>query len=557
VDDVLRYRILGPLEVYAEEKEIRLSGQRQAALLALLLLDANRLIRTDFLIDRLWGERPPRTVTTSLQNGISQLRRLLGTHVIETRPGGYVMHVAPEQLDLTRFEELVEKARGQTAVERAATLREALALWRGDALADLMFEQGLADARRNLDERRLQALEDRLQSDLEAGRHAEVVTELEALVAEHGSRENSLHHLMLALYQCGRQAEANDRFQAYRTRIYDEAGLLPGPGIQALHRAILRHDPALQPSGARPVHAAASRNPQVVRALMQGRLVAVLGPGVTASSEAAPGPAEAAAHLARVFGCPPERAGGLTKVSQYVAVTHGIPELYDELHGLYAGDYQPGLVHRTLAALPPLLRARGLPHQLLVTTSYDRTLECAFTEAAEQFDVVSYLALGRNRGKFVHIPPDGQARVIDEPNVEVGLTTEERTVILKIHGGSSEQADAGYDSYVVSEDDYIDYLSHTRLSALLPVGLAARLSRSNFLFLGYDLDDWSLRVFLRRLWGEERVGYRSWAVGAAADSVATEYWRQCGVDAFDVEPHEFLEGLRAVLAEDTEAEALA
>jgi hypothetical protein len=201
-----------------------------------------------------------------------------------------------------------------------------------------------------------------------------------------------------------------------------------------------------------------------------------------------------------------------------------------------------------------MLRSRGLPLQLVVTTSFDRTLERAFADAGEEVDVVSYVAFGRDRGKFLHVAPDGSTRVIDEPNVEVGLTTEERTIILKIHGGADGSPDGARDSYVVSEDDYIDYLSQTPLSALLPVGLAARLSRSAFLFLGYDLDDWSLRVFLRRLWGEERIGYRSWAVGPSTDPLATEYWKQCGVDALDVALDDYVEGLRAALAGDPEAE---
>ena len=144
------------------------------------------------------------------------------------------------------------------------------------------------------------------------------------------------------------------------------------------------------------------------------------------------------------------------------------------------------------------------------------------------------------------------ARVIHEPNVEVELTKNDRTLVLKIHGGAAVAAGSDADSYVVSEDDYIDYLAHTQLFALLPVGLAARLSRSHFLFLGYDLDDWSLRVFLRRLWGNERVGYRSWAVGTA-DPLSAAYWSQCGVEAFDVPLDDYVDGLRRELDTDTAA----
>src|SRR5262249_10901070 len=157
----------------------------------------------------------------------------------------------------------------------------------------------------------------------------------------------------------------------------------------------------------------------------------------------------------QLFDCPPERARSLTRVSQFVATTHGVGPLYDELHNLYAREYEPGPVHRVLASLPALLRARGLPLQTLITPSFDRTLERAFAEAGEEVDVLSYVALGRDRGKFVHRAPDGSTRAIDEPNVEVGLTTEERTLVLKIHGGANDAAAGDGDSYVVSEDDYI------------------------------------------------------------------------------------------------------
>jgi DNA-binding SARP family transcriptional activator len=553
---MLQFSILGPIEICGEAGEIKVTAQRQRALLALLLLDANRVVPTDHLIDRLWGERPPRTAATSLQNGISQLRRLLGADVVETRPPGYVIQVAAEQLDLARFGHLRDRARTEAPAERAQTLREALDLWRGEPLADLAFEPGLEDEIRRLGGLRLDALEERIGADLAIGRYAEVVSELEALVALNGDRQKLVAHLMLALHQAGRDIEANDAFHAC-SRLLDEVGLLPRQELQELHRGILRHDPSLQPPAAAGPQRHVDRYSPVVRALLAARLVPVLGSQPVTGPSASPDPAVAAERLAQVFDYPPERPRGLTRVSQWVAVTHGIGPLYDELHRLYGLEYAPGAVHQALAALPPLLRARGLPLQVVVTTSYDRTLERAFAEAGEEIDVVSYVAMGRDRGKFLHLAPDGTSRVIDEPNVEVGMTTDERTIVLKIHGGIDETVGGERDSYVVSEDDYIDYLSHTQLSALLPVGLAARLSRSHFLFLGYDLDDWSLRVFLRRLWGNERIGYRSWAVGRADDALSAAYWRQCGVDAFDMALDEYVEGLRQQLESEPAGEAVA
>jgi len=296
----------------------------------------------------------------------------------------------------------------------------------------------------------------------------------------------------------------------------------------------------------------------IARALLAGKLVPVLGPQASGAppGSAPPDPIEAARRLADVFEYPRGRVLSLTRVSQYVAITHGIGPLYEKLGELYGREYPPSPIHRSLAALAPLLRARGLPLQTVITTSYDTTLERAFGDVGEQVDVLSYLALGQNRGRFLHVAPDGDTRVIDEPNVEVGLTNDARTLVLKIHGGAAA-AGSDTDSYVVSEDDYIDYLAHTPLSALLPVGVSARLSHSHFLFLGYDPDDWSLRVFLRRLWGNERVGWKSWAVGRDVDPVSAAHWSQCGVEAIDLALDDYVEGLCRELETGPHGEAVA
>jgi DNA-binding SARP family transcriptional activator len=556
---MLRFSILGPIEIDGDNGAIEIGAQQQRALLALLLLNANRVVPRDLLIDRLWGERPPSTAPAMLHNGVAGLRKALGADVVTWRPPGYSIRAGPAELDLAAFERLYERSRSEGPADRAATLRQALALWRGEPLADLTYEPCVQDEIRHLAGLRLTALEDRIGAQLELGKYAEVVAELEELVAEHGHREKLVGHLMLALHQAGRDIEANAAFHECSRRL-DEVGLLPRPELQELHRGILRHDPSFQPpSTGTGSTRHTDRYSQVVRALLTRRLVPVLGPQAASAppGRAPPDPAAAADRLAEIFGYPHDRARSLTRVSQYVAITHGIGPLYDELHELYGREYAPGPVHRALAALPQLLRARGLSLQAVITTSYDTTLERAFADAGEELDVISYVALGRDRGKFLHVAADGSARVIDEPNVEVGLTTDDRTLVLKIHGGASEAANGEGDSFVVSEDDYIDFLAHTQLSALLPVGVAARLSRSHFLFLGYDLDDWSLRVFLRRLWGNERVGYRSWAVGRATDPLSAAYWSQCGVEAFDLPLDEYVDGLRRQLEAEAAGEAVA
>ena len=249
---MLRYRILGPLEVTNGDAVVALGGHRQRGLLALLLINAKRVVATDALSEALWGGQPPRTATTSLQMGVSQLRRLLGVQTIETRPPGYVLHVEPEQLDVAVFERLLQRSRKETSAARATTLREALALWRGAPLADLGDELFAQQEIRRLEELRLVALEERLEADLALDRHGELVAELEALVEQHPLRERLAASLMRALHGSGRTSEATLAFQATRRRLRDEFGLDPGRALQDLHRQILQNDASLLPEAERP-----------------------------------------------------------------------------------------------------------------------------------------------------------------------------------------------------------------------------------------------------------------------------------------------------------------
>ncbi len=542
---MLQFRILGPVEVENDDGLVDLGGGRQRLLLAVLLLRANEIVATDSLLQALWGDQQPRRAIASLQNGISSLRKLLGVSLIETRAPGYRLRVGPQQLDVVQFDALLKLARGQPAEERAQTLATALALWRGDPLADLMFESFVQDEIRRLADRRLVARLEWIEAELDCGRHADVVAELESLTAAHPLHEGLTRQLMIALYRCGRQAEAMRVFQATRQALDDELGQLPGAELQDTHRAILRHSDALvSPAGA--PRTRAHHLDLIVRAALASQLVPVLGPGLGGSAPA-PDHRAAAKHLSQHFGCPREYAGSLARVAQWVTVTHGIGPLYDELHALYAQVFSPAPVHRSLAALPPLFRARGLPCQLVLTSGFDRMLETAFADAGEEYEVVSFVAVGRDRGKFLHIGADGAVRLIDEPNLEINLAPEERTLILKLNGGLDELAGRVRDSYVVSEDDYIDYLSQSNMSALLPVGLAARLRRSSLLFVGYELDEWNLRVFLRRLWGEERF-YQSWAIDATSNHLTAEQWRQLGVSVIEETVDESLDELRRRLS---------
>ena len=537
---MLEFRILGPLEVLDEGDPVRLGGRNQRAVLALLLLRVNEPVSTERLVDELWGEHPPRTATTSLQNTVVQLRKLLGHGLLLTRPSGYVLELDADQLDLARFERLVREARSAEADQRAELLRGALGLWRGSPLADLESETFAQSEIQRLEDLRLGVLEERIAADLDVGADAELVAEVEALVRAHPLREQLRANLMLALYQCGRQAEALAAFHDARRTLVEELAIEPGPDLQALYGSILRQERALV-RVAQP--ALEDHYDEVMRAFGAGRLVPVLGPGVGGVAGH-----ELATLLATRFEL--ELDGrGLAYVSQAVAARNGIGPLHDELHLALARDFEPSLLHRWLAGLPPLLRHRSLPQQLIVSTSFDTGVERAFADAGEELDVVVYLASGRDRGKFLHICPSGESVVVEQPNAYTGLALEQRSVLLKIHGHVDHGATRELESFAVSEDDHIDYLAGVEAAGTVPVQIAARLRRSHLLFLGYAVDDWSLRVFLRRVWGHDRLAYRSWAVQSAAESLARELWRERGVDAYDVALDGYSDHLARVTAE--------
>jgi len=521
---VLEFRILGPLEVLDGEEVLHVGGQKQRALLAILLLDPNRVVSTDRIVDALWGEQPPRTAATSLQNFVSQLRKLLGPETLVTKPPGYELRLAGEQLDLQRFRRLVDEARGEPPEERAERLQLALALWRGPPLADLGFESFAQSEIARLEESRLAVVEDRIEAELEAGRHAELAGELETLAEEHPLRERLRAQLMLALYRAGRQAEALQIYHDTRRVLVEELGIDPSPSLQHLHGSILRQDPGLEMGG--PAAAApADRVHDVVETMLAGRLVPVLGTDV----------AELTTRLAELFEYPAANGDALPRVAQYIAVMKGSGPLYDELHAMFQADLPPTPVHRFFAALPPLLRERGAPHQLIVTTSYDLALERAFLDAGEAFDVVSYLAAGRNRGKFCHVGPDGTGTLIEVPNTyATELSLEERTIILKLHGQVGNTEDREWESFVVTEDDYIEYLAQSEVASVVPVALGAKLRRSHFLFLGYTMADWNLRLLLHRLWGDQPLSYRSWAVQPEPMPLEREFWRRRDVDVLEI-----------------------
>ena len=304
----------------------------------------------------------------------------------------------------------------------------------------------------------------------------------------------------------------------------------------------------------------------VVKGLLDGRVVPLLGAGVNLCGRPPeaqfeigkylPNGQELALYLADRFSYPDDDQAELLRVSQYASILEGSGPLYEELHHVFDADYPPTPLHAFLAGLPPFLRERGLPprYQLIVTTNYDDALESAFRNEGEPFDLVTYIAEGPHRGSFVHNPPDEAPRLIERANQYTELPVDargnpERTVILKIHGTVDREVPSDWDSFVITEDHYIEYLTKSDISAFMPATLAAKMKRSHFLFLGYSLRDWNLRVILHRIWGEQHLSYNSWAIQLNPARLEQEFWDKRNVEIFNVSLEEYVERLAARMQE--------
>jgi DNA-binding SARP family transcriptional activator len=281
----VEFRILGPLEVLDGGRPIEIAGSKRRAVLAFLLLHANEVVRTERLIDELWGEQTPRNASGALHNHVSRLRKALGPDVLARREWGYVLRADEESIDLCRFERLLALAEPLPARERSVQLAAALKLWRGPALADLVTEPALETEIARLDELRLTTLERRIDADLEAGRNAELVGEIEALIAAHPLREHLRWQLILALYRAGRQAEALEVYRETRRVLTEELGLEPSPELKELEKAILRQDPAIAAT-ARVASIAAIQRPR--RSNRRAAVLGLLGLGLLGLGVAVP-----------------------------------------------------------------------------------------------------------------------------------------------------------------------------------------------------------------------------------------------------------------------------
>lgn len=276
----IEFRILGPLEAGPANHPIGLGSTKQRMLLAFLLLHGNRVVSRDHLLAAVWGDSPPETAGTALHGYVSSLRKALGTDRIETRAPGYVLRIDEGELDLDRFEQLVAEARSADPAAAADRLQAALELWAGEPLADLDGTVFVEAERRRLEERRLTALESRIDADLALGRQEDLVAELDALVVQHPLRERLRGQLMLALYRSGRQTDALEVYRRGRTILAEDLGLEPGEALRRLERSILEQDPSLEEPAPPHVVVASSGAPR--RRYMRWSVVAAAVLGIVA-----------------------------------------------------------------------------------------------------------------------------------------------------------------------------------------------------------------------------------------------------------------------------------
>ena len=292
----------------------------------------------------------------------------------------------------------------------------------------------------------------------------------------------------------------------------------------------------------------------------EGLVIPVLGPGANSSGRDAPwddvdcdylpDADELAAYLAKKVDATAEDLAG---AAQHVMVEIGHGVLWRELRKAFTFRGDPSRVHRFLAALPSKLDR----YQLIVTTNYDRALEETFDRAEEPYDLAVYMASGPDKGKFVHIPHDGEPEVIQVPNKYQGFPIHgvgnevSRTVIMKIHGAVDEGRGPYQwkNNYVITEDDYIDFLAFDSVESIVPSQLKNTLDDSNLLFLGYTMSDWNLRVFLKRIYGSH-LPNSSWAVQENPGRYDSKFWKEIGADLVDASLDKYLDGLERQLAEN-------
>ncbi|HET8754491.1 MAG TPA: BTAD domain-containing putative transcriptional regulator, partial [Solirubrobacteraceae bacterium] len=356
---MIRFGVLGPLDVRVEGREADLGGPRQRSLLVALLLHAGEPVPADALAQMLWGDEAPPSAPQALRVTVSRLRAALGPagDRVETVGGGYRLKVEPGEVDTDVFEQAYDRARTSAPAEAATALGEALALWRGPALADVRYQPWAQGEIRRLEDLRAAAIEERVEAELALGDHTRLVGELEALVTEHPRRERLRRQQMLALYRSGRHADALAAFRSARDALDAELGLEPGPELRALEQQILMHDPALRAAStgmpAPPPTPTFGRDADVtalLAALASTRLLTLTGPGGV-------GKTRLAIEVARA-------AGGRFVPLAAIADAARIPDAVCDALGIRgtAGEAATDVVARALAGAPVLLVLDNLEH---------------------------------------------------------------------------------------------------------------------------------------------------------------------------------------------------
>jgi hypothetical protein len=315
----------------------------------------------------------------------------------------------------------------------------------------------------------------------------------------------------------------------------------------------------------------------VAKAIREGRVIPFFGAGANLCGRTGaawkpterkylPSGCELTRHLSDTYYYPTTKGETLelSRVSQYIDIMHGLRTLYEELHDLFDDNYPPTQVHHFFASLPSLLRQKKYPvpkatwrqRLVIMTTNYDDLMERAFEHAELKYHVLTYMAdlveRGEDAGKFLHWTPERKPVLIDNAEKYFDLDNDQYPVLIKIHGNVDrltvrETTDEflKYDSYVITEDHYIEYLTSLDIMELLPKSIGAIISQSSFLFLGYALRDWNLRVILRRLWHARPLGFPSWAVIKGPEDFDETYWRKRDVTMIDMDLADYAEKLKA------------
>jgi hypothetical protein len=301
----------------------------------------------------------------------------------------------------------------------------------------------------------------------------------------------------------------------------------------------------------------------VIDGFKRGQITPVLGAGVNSAGDSPrevtewlqrfpPSGRELADYLAEHFEYPIDSVPDLLKISQYVyAVGGGWGPLYSALHDVFDVDFPTTPLHDFLGSVPGALREVGYGRRapLIVTTNYDDLMESALRAHGEEFDLLVYAAEGRHSGQLCMRTPEGYLEPVTDPKTNVVINPDVRTVVLKLHGfvDRGSPSDANDDSYVITEDHYIEYLARMDLDNLIPVKVLERLRNCHFLFLGYSLSDWNLRALLHNLWQDRRWAW--WAIQLNPGLLERSSWRHRGVDIFDMPLNEYLDALRGRFGE--------